>query len=422
MPAGWLWRLLVNRWLGWVLVAGLAALIALTTLQYQRIEAAARAGHGSQASMLIGGGKIQGQRILNDFEDFYVVGEMYREGDILSAYDNDKLLAAQQRLADGQTFMPWAYPPQMTALVPLLPLAGLAWSYLLFMGGTLALFVAVLRAYGPTYVGAALLAVYPALVLNARLGQNGFLTGALIGLFLLAWRARRDTAGVPLGLMVIKPHMGLVIGLMALLKGRYRALAIAVAVVVGSALLATLVVGPGVWSAFLGGAAQAGVFLKQAAFPLYRMSSVYAGLRSFGASPDAAMAGHGVGALVAVALVVRAHLAGWAIHRQMALGAVATLFVSPYNYDYDFACLTFALALMLPELMPRMRVVELVGFYVLCWIGSGAGMLQHFRAVLLYGTTQHPHGSSLNWSFQAIGIVAAAGLAAWVLRRPADEF
>jgi hypothetical protein len=416
-----MWRLLVNRWLGWVLVAGLGALIVLTTLQYRAIEAATRGGHGDQASMLIGGKHVAHTRILNDYEDFYVVGQMYGEGRILTAYDNDALLAAQQRLAGAQTFMPWAYPPQMTALVPLLPVVGLAWSYLLFTGGTLALLVLVLRAYGPQYTGAGLLAVYPALVLNARLGQNGFLTGALIGLFLLAWRGRRDVAGLPLGLMVVKPHMGVVIGLMALLKTRWRVLGLAMAVVLASGVLATAMLGVAVWPAFLKGAAQAGVFLKQGAFPLYRMSSIYAALRSFGASPDVAMVGHGLGALVAVALVVRAHLAGWALNRQMALGAVAALFVSPYNYDYDFACLTFALALILPELMPRMRAGELVAFYALCWIGSGAGMWQHFRAVLLWHTTQHPHGSSLNWSFQALGVLAAAGLAAWVLRRPVSE-
>jgi hypothetical protein len=132
-------------------------------------------------------------------------------------------------------------------------------------------------------------------VLDARLGQNGFLSGALIGLFLLALRAGRDSAGVPLGLMVFKPHMGVVIGLLALLKGRFRLLALGVAVVVGTCLAATAMLGVAVWPAFLEGA-QAGVFLKQGAFPLYRMSSIYAGLRSFDLSPDMAMAGHALGA------------------------------------------------------------------------------------------------------------------------------
>lgn len=418
---GRLWRLLLNRWLGAVLVAGLALLIGATALQYRHLEQETRAGQGAHAAMLIGGGKMARTRILNDYEDFYIVGELYAEGNILRAYDNDYLLAAQQRLAGGQTFMPWAYPPQVTALVPVLPHLGLGLSFLLFMGGTLAVYVAVLAGFGDRYVGASLLAIYPALLLDARLGQNGFLSGALIGLFLLAFRARSTLAGVPLGLMAIKPHMGVIIGLLALLKGRFRTLALAVVIVAVTSLAATLMLGTGVWPVFLGGAKMAGVFLSQGAFPLYRMSSIYAGLRSFGLSPSMAMAGHALGALVAVALVVRAHLAGWAINRQLALGAVMTLFVSPYNYDYDFACLAFALSLVLPELMARMRGWELAAFYALCWIGSGAGMAQHYRAVLMYGTTQHPQGSSLNWSLQALGVLSATALVAAILRRKVAE-
>jgi hypothetical protein len=68
----------------------------------------------------------------------------------------------------------------------------------------------------------------------------------------------------------------------------------------------------------------------------------------------------------------------------MALAAVMTLFVSPYNYDYDFACLGFAVSLILPELLPRMRIGETAIFYLLCWTGSGAGLLQHYRAVLIW--------------------------------------
>jgi hypothetical protein len=133
-PSTGLRRLLVNGWLGWLMLAGLALLIALTAMQYQKVDAAAHAGHGAQAGMLIGGGKVPNQRILNDFEDFYIVGQLYPEGTILKAYDNDYLLAAQQRLAGAQTFMPWAYPPPMTALMPILPHLGLALSYLLFTG------------------------------------------------------------------------------------------------------------------------------------------------------------------------------------------------------------------------------------------------------------------------------------------------
>lgn len=422
MSEPWHRRLLVNRWLAWLLLLGLAGLLALTGLQYLRIEAASEAGKGPQGSMLVADASVKNARILNDYEDFYVVGRLWREGDILAAYDNDYLMAAQQRFTGAQTFMPWAYPPQLTALMPLLPLAGLGGSFLLFMGASLAIYFVVLLRCDARHAGAALLAVYPALVLDARLGQNGFLTGALIGLFLLAFRARRDAAGAPLGLMVIKPHLAAVIGLLTLLERRWKVAAIAAAIVVATSVAATLVLGTGVWPTFLSGIRDAGGYLREGAYPLYRMSSVYAGVRSFDLPANLAMAVHVAVAMLAIGLVALAWRRKLATNRLLALAGVASVFISPYNYDYDLACLAVALCLVLPELLERMDLGETLLFYALAWVGSGAGLAQHFHAVLLAGTTAHPHGSPLNWSFQAMGVLAAAALAAKVLRRERPNY
>lgn len=410
-------RLLVNEWLAWLLVLPLLALIAMTTLQYRAIEGETEENLGKAGSLLISDASVGNARILNDYEDFYIVGRLFREGDIIFAYDNDYLLAAQQRFTGTTTFMPWAYPPPLTALVPLLPKMGLAWSYLVFMALTLVLYLWSLVGYGYKLVGAAILAVFPALVLVVRLGQNGMLTGALIAFFLLALSRDRKTAGLPLGLMAIKPHLGVALGLLTLLRKRWTVLAIAVAVVLASCVAATLVLGLTVWPAFFAGVSAAGGFLREGLFPLYRMSSIYAAVRSFGAAPDTAMAVHIVCALVALGLVILAWRKGLRRNRLLALTCFATLFVSPYNYDYDLACLAAAVALILPEFLARARAGEIVAFYGLAWVGTGAGLLQHFNAVLIAGTTEHPHGSPLNWSFQAAGLISTALLAATVLRR-----
>jgi hypothetical protein len=411
-------HLLVNRWLAWLLSAALLALVVTTTLQYRRVETQSGPERDAEGSMLVADANTSRARILNDYDDFYVVGRLFREGDILAAYDNAYLTAAQQRFTGTTTFMPWAYPPPLTAAVALLPLAGLAWSYLLFMVATLLLYLWTLSRFGAKLVGASMLAVFPALVLVVRLGQNGMLTGALIGLFLLGLRGDRNGAGVPLGLMMIKPHLAIALGLLALLKRRWTLLAIAVAVVLGLCVVATAVLGFGVWPAFFSGAAAAGGYLSEGLFPLYRMSSIYAGVRSFDAAPHTAMAVHVTGALAALGSVAVAWRAGLRTNRLLALTCFATLFVSPYNYDYDTVCLAVAVTLILPELLARARTAELVAFYVLAWIGTGAGLAQHFHAVLIAGTTDHRLGSSLSWSFQAVGLLATAALVAVILRRP----
>ncbi len=410
-------RLLVNEWLAWLLVLPLMGLIALTTLQYRSIEAETGEDVGKAGSLLISDARVGNARILNDYEDFYIVGRLFREGDIVRAYDNDYLLAAQQRFTGTTTFMPWAYPPPLTAMVPLLPRMGLSWSYLVFMAMTLMLYLWSLVGYGLKFVGAAILAVFPALVLVVRLGQNGMLTGALIAFFLLGLSRDRRTAGLPLGLMAIKPHLGVALGLLAVLQRRWTVLAIAVAVVLASCAAATLVLGLRVWPAFFSGVSAAGGYLREGLFPLYRMSSVYAAVRSFGCTPDTAMAVHVIGALTALGLVLLAWRKGVRRNRLLALTCFATLFVSPYNYDYDLVCLAAAVALILPEFLARARPAELIGFYALAWIGTGAGLMQHFNAVLIAGTTEHPHGSPLNWSVQAAGLIASALLVATILRR-----
>jgi hypothetical protein len=340
-----------------------------------------------------------------------------REGNIVAAYDNDYLTAAQKRFTGTSTFMPWAYPPPLTAAVSLLPLMGLSWSYMLFMVATLMLYLWTLSQFGARLIGASMLAVYPALVLVIRLGQNGMLTGSLIGLFLLGLYRGRKAAGVPLGLMVIKPHLAVGIGLVALLQRRWTTIAIGTGIALLCCAVATLVLGLQVWPAFFSGVAAAGGYLREGLFPLYRMSSIYAGARSFGALSSSAMAVHVCGALIALGMVALAWRRGVRSNRLLALACLATVFVSPYNYDYDLACLACVVALILPELLAKASTAEVVLFYILAWLGTGAGLLQHFNAVLIAGTTQHPHGSALNWSFQAMGLLAAAAVAGLVLRR-----
>lgn len=408
--------MLNSRWLAVVLIVPLLILIALTTLQYREIEAGSDID--VSGSLLVSADSVSGARILNDYEDFYVVGRMFGEGDAISAYNNDALTDAQQRFTGTTTFMPWAYPPPLTAAVGLLPLVGLSWSYALFILGTLALYVWMLMRFGAQYVGAGLLAVYPALVLVVRLGQNGMLTGALIGLILLGLSQRQKFTGFALGLMMIKPHLAIAIGLVALLHRRWLEIGIAFVTALGLCIVATLVLGWQVWPAFIGGVSAAGGYLQQGLFPLYRMSSVYAGVRSFGFPASTAMTLHVIGAIIALLTVVVAWWRGMARNRLLALACFATLFVSPYNYDYDLVCLAAAVVLILPELLARARKLDLVLFYGFAWIGTGAGLAQHFNAVLIAGTTEHLHGSPLNWSFQALGLLAAMVQACLILRRP----
>jgi hypothetical protein len=391
----------------------IALLIALSAAQLAHVSSDKRA-----SSLIVGSDKLATYRTLNDFDLFYIVGRLYREGDIQRAYSVDYLLEQQERFTGVRSMLPWTYPPQYTAAVALLALVPIEWAFFLFVGGSLIFFLAVLHRIDRQHAGAGLLAVYPALALNARLGQNGFLTAGFIGLFVLGYAASRQRGGLALGLLAMKPHLGVALGLLALIDRRWKALATGVAVAAVMLAIATAVLGIGIWPSFFAGVRESSALLLNAEYSLYRKASVYGTLRSFGMSADASLAVHAVVALAGLAAVLAAYMRRWPMNRLLALTIIVNLFISPYNHDYDYACVAIAVALVMPELIERARLRELFAFFVLAWIGTGAGLAQHFRAVLVERTMDHPRGSSLDWSIEAIGALAAVILTAAVLRRP----
>src|SRR5436309_2254785 len=72
-----------------------------------------------------------------------------------------------------------------------------------------------------------LAAAYPAVFVNLGHGHNGFLTAALLGGALVLLDRRPIVAGVLFGLMAYKPQFGLMIPLVLIATGRWRAFAAA---------------------------------------------------------------------------------------------------------------------------------------------------------------------------------------------------
>ena len=124
----------------------------------------------------------------------------------------------------------------------------------------------------------------PLFVITLRCGQNGFLIGALVAAAAIGLSKGHASAGVPLGLMVLKPHLAIALALHVLLARRWKVALVALAVVAGSSLVAALALGPAIWMDFLGAVGEASAFLAAGLYPFYRMVSVYAAARSLGFS------------------------------------------------------------------------------------------------------------------------------------------
>mgnify|MGYP001411200703 CR=1 FL=1 len=313
--------------------------------------------------------------VLVDFDAFYIVSQMLAEGRVAEAYDVRLMAARQQELVGHEGFMPWTYPPPFDLLV-----APLAWlprglAFALFTGTTLAFYLWVLARLAGHGLGTVMLVLAPPIYVSVTIGQNSFLTGGLMGLFCLLSLRGKVWAGVPLGLLIIKPHLGLGLGMQALASARWPVVALAAAVAALACGLATLAFGPAIWRAFLTGVETAGDALALGIYPLFRMISVYALAFTAGLSPNLASILQGAMALAAMAVVLLAVRRGLPAHQTLALACFASAMVSPYLYDYDMALAGVGAALILGDIMARTSPAERLALLALAWVAGGWGIL-----------------------------------------------
>jgi len=297
-----------------------------------------------------------------DFNDFYLAGVLAAGGRVNSAYAFINLLAEQRSLFGEMSMMPWTYPPQFDLLLGPLARLPIGIAYTLFISATLGAYTLTIRRLAPGQVASVLMLIAPAIVVTVRCGQNGFLTGALIGSAAIGLLEGRAWAGIPLGLMVIKPHLAVAFALHALMSRRWNVALMAGLIVVSTSLLATAVLGFEVWTAFLGGVKEAGGFLAGGLYPHYRMVSGYAMARSLGFS---ATVGTAVQLALAAAAIIATATAVTRFTQRQAIGvaAIASLMISPYAYDYDLPVFGVGVALLLGDLKRHGTLRERFALY-----------------------------------------------------------
>ena len=304
-------------------------------------------------------GSVDGLRYV-DFDVFHLVGRMAWRGAVDQSYSIPTLLTAEAAENSLHAQMPWTYPPQFDLIVALLALVNKGVAYLIFIGASFGAYLWVLRRLAGPRFAEAVIATFPALMVCIVVGQNGLLTGALVGAFALASLRGRTIAGLPLGLMVI-----------ILARRSWGVLALAAVVTLASAAISTLAFGPGIWAAFLAGVHDAGTYLRQGAYPMYRMTSLYAAARTLGIPADAAFALQVAGALAACAVTACAALRRWPARQQVGIALLCTLAISPYNYDYDMPIFGLAAALLAADVMLRATPWEQVLLLALAWLSTG---------------------------------------------------
>ena len=190
---------------------------------------------------------------------------------------------------------------------------------------------------------------FPAVLVNAGHGQNGFLSAALFGTGALWLQRRPILAGVCLGALAYKPHLGLMLPVALIVAGRWKTFAAAAVTVAVAVLASVALFGVGTWQAFAADSALARATLEQGLVGDGKMQSLFAAVRLWGGPLWLA---YGAQAVL-VAVVVGALI--WLQRRapnSCAEGPamiVAALIASPFLLDYDLVILAVPLAWMLRE-------------------------------------------------------------------------
>jgi hypothetical protein len=194
-------------------------------------------------------------------------------------------------------------------------------------------------------------AAFPAVFVTIAHGQNAFLTAGLLGLGLTLLERRPWIAGLLLGALCYKPHLGLVLPLVLVAGGYWRAIAGAAISVVILSIASVALFGLEPWAAFFGsGGVTRGYVLEQVPTGWFKIQSAFSAVRGIGGTVELAY-----GLQAAVSVGVLAGLAWlWRSARsrpQNLLAAKAAtcagaLLVTPYILDYDMLVLAPAIAFL----------------------------------------------------------------------------
>ncbi|WP_297480792.1 glycosyltransferase family 87 protein [Ferrovum sp.] len=245
----------------------------------------------------------------------------------------------------------WFYPPAYYLLI--LPLGFFPHYFPAFLAWilpTLGAWVKVLRRYSIRPSTFWFLGSFGGVWLNFLHGQNGFLTAALCGAALWSMRKNSGWTGAWVGLLAMKPQLGLVFPFVLLLNRAWRDLAMAALVVLLSNGIAVAILGGSVFWGWWQGMDLARHLMEQdglGSHYWFNMPTVYAQLRLFGVSSPTAYGIHWALAAVSwgwLALMWK-RTVDWR-WRGAAL-ILVSLMTSPYLMDYDLIWLGYVLVILL---------------------------------------------------------------------------
>ncbi|HEV2514372.1 MAG TPA: glycosyltransferase family 87 protein [Devosia sp.] len=313
---------------------------------------------------------LTGKPMGTDFISFWSTSSLALSGTPALAYLPEAHAAVQAAQVGGAAigYFGFFYPPVF--LLVCLPLAllpyGVALTTWLIATGVPYLFAIhrLLPRLGAVEFAACL--TFPAILLNAGHGQNGFLSAALFGLGFVLLDRRPWLAGALLGCLVFKPQLAVILPFALAFSGRWPSFW---AAAVSAALLTAAswaLFGSETWAAFISGLLLAQQTLSDGFVDPGKMVSIFAAARLLHAPPLVALGLQVAAAAVMIVMLARVSRATTG-PMLGALSVLATLLATPFALDYDLTLLAIPLAVAFrsgygKQFLPYEKLVLLLGF------------------------------------------------------------
>jgi arabinofuranan 3-O-arabinosyltransferase len=291
----------------------------------------------------------QGLGIPTDFVNVWSAGKLVLDGHPAWAYD--WAIQKQVQVAVlGQGYegnFAWHYPPPFLFNAVLLAHFPYAVAFIGWAAISLVPYLAVMRAIVGRPFGLLLAAAFPVVLTNTLVGQNGFLTAALIGGTLYLMPVRPILAGICLGLLSYKPQYGLLFPLVLVAASRWTVFFTAGIVAVVMVFASWLAFGTESWQAFFHWMPMfSQAFLTEGRAPWGKMQSIFASVRYFGGAEQLAWVFQWIlsgTVAVLLALMWRSRIS---YPLKAAALAAGTLLTTPYLFLYDVMVLAIAAAFL----------------------------------------------------------------------------
>ncbi|MGJ4940497.1 glycosyltransferase family 87 protein [Bradyrhizobium sp. HKCCYLS1011] len=290
-----------------------------------------------------------GRGIPTDFVNVWAAGKLALQGHPALAWDWDVQRAIELDLLkqDFPGYFAWHYPPPFLFVAALLAQLPYTVAFIGWLAMSFVPYLAVMRAIVGRAFGFLLAAGLPVVFSNTLVGQNGFLTAALVGGTLYLLPVRPVLAGICLGFLTYKPQYGLLFPIVLIAAGRWTTFVAAGVTAVALAGISTVAFGLESWQAFLHWMPHfSQAFLTEGKATWWKLQSIFSLVRYCGGSEAIAWAFQWVlTAAVAVVLVmmwrspVRYSLKAAAL-------AVGTLLTTPYLFMYDMMVMAVAVAFL----------------------------------------------------------------------------